>query len=446
VAGGSLAEPASASSRWPRTENQTEMKNSRRFLATAAAAIGVACGSLAATGEAKAAPPDVVIGAIYPLSGNAAPVGHDAEMALQTEAEIINGSYNIPMLLAKTSGLPNLGGAKIKLVFADSQNNPQIARTEAERLITQDHVVAIIGSYTSSTAVTISQICNRYQIPYLSAENSSPSLRQQGLTWFFRPSPTDIDFTAEMFKFFAGIGKKTGKPVHSIAIIHENSVFGTDSSRLQAADAKKAGIKVLANISYQASTPSLSVEAERLRAANADVVMPSSYTNDAILMVRSMHDIGYKPKAIVAQDAGFIDPDFIKAIGPLAEGIMSRSSYAPDAIKARPAIPAVNAMIKAHDDGKDLNDLTSREVTGLEVLADAINRAGSTKNTALQAALRATNIPGDQTIMPWVGVKFDQTGQNTEGNPVIIQYQHGAWKTIFPFEVATAPAEWDVGK
>ena len=417
----------------------------RRWLSVTAA-FGGAVWALVASAGALAAPADIVIGAVYPLSGNAAPIGHDAQMALETEADIINGHDDVPMLLGQGGGLPNLGGARIKLIFADSQNNPQVARTEAERLITQDHVIAIIGSYTSATAVTISQICNRYQIPYISAENSAPSLNQQGLAWFFRPSPTDNDFSQAMFDFFAGIGKQTGRPAHSVAIIHENSVFGTDSSRIQSGLAAKAGIKVLANISYQASTPSLAVEAERLKAANADVVLPSSYTSDAILMMRAMHDAGYTPKAILAQDAGFIDPAFLKAVGPLAEGVMSRSSFALDATKTRPAIPKVNALVKARDDGKDLTDMTAREVTALQVLADAINRAGSTENTKLQTALKATDIPGNQTIMPWVGIKVDATGQNTEGNPVIQQYQNGAWHTVFPFDVATAPAIWNVGK
>jgi branched-chain amino acid transport system substrate-binding protein len=249
-----------------------------------------------------------------------------------------------------------------------------------------------------------------------------------------------------MFDFLTGIGKQTGRPVHSVAIIHENSVFGTDSSRVQAGLADKAGIKVLANISYQSNTPSLSVEAERLKAADADVVLPTSYTSDAILLVRAMHDAGYTPKALLAQDAGYIDQAFLTASGPLADNIMSRSSFALDAVKSRPAIAKVNAFFKPRDDGKDLNDMTSREMTAMQVLADAINRAGSTDHLKLQAALKATDIPGNQTIMPWVGIKFDETGQNTEGNPVIQQYQHGVWHTIFPFDVASAPAVWEVGK
>ena len=414
----------------------------RRELLAGTATIGLGAGFARAARAAE----EIRIGAVFPLSGNAAAIGQDARHALETMADIINGDHAIPMLLGKGGGLSGLGGAKVKILFADSQNNPQIARSAAERFITEDHVVAVIGSYTSATAVTISQICNRYQVPYISADNSSPSLNKQGLDWFFRPSPTDIDFTRAMFECFAAFGDKTGEKVQSIAIIHENSVFGSDSAKLQAALAEAAGIKVLANISYQANIPSLAVEAERLRAADADVLMPSSYTSDAILLVRAMHDSGYAPKAIMAQDAGFIDPAFIAAVGPLAEGVMSRSAFAIDAVRQRPAIPAVNALFKASGANKDLNDLTARELTALQVLADALNRAQSTNNLALREALRATDIQGDQTIMPWAGVKFDETGQNVKSNPVILQRQKGEWRAVFPFAIATAPPLWHLAR
>ncbi len=132
-----------------------------------------------------------------------------------------------------------------------------------------------------------------------------------------------------------------------------------------------------ADIRYRASSASLSAEVQQIKAADADVVMPTSYTSDAILLMKGMHDVGYTPKAIMAQSAGFAEQAFMDAVGPLAEGAMSRSAFALDVAKARPAIPMVDAMYKARS-GKDLNDNTGREVTGLLVLADAINRAGST--------------------------------------------------------------------
>jgi branched-chain amino acid transport system substrate-binding protein len=388
---------------------------------------------------------DILIGAIYPMTGNSAPIGADAKSAVDTTLDIINGAHApIPVLMGKGGGLLALGGAKMKVEFADSQNDPQKARAEAERLITQEHVVAIIGSYTSATAATISQVCDRYQIPYISMDNSAPDLSRRGLKWFFRTSPQDEMFTQAMFDFYKAIGDKTGQRVKSIALIYEDSIFGTGSSNAQKKYAAEAGIPVVADLRYRANSPSLSAEAERLKAANADVVMPSSYTNDAILLLKGMNDIGYKPKAIMAQAAGFQEQDFINAVGPLAEGVMSRSSFALDAVKARPAIPTINAMFKAKAN-KDLNDNTARQVTAVLVLADAINRAGSTDPDKLHAALVATDVPGSQLIVPWKGVKFDATGQNIEATPVIQQIQGGHYVTIYPFDVAAAPAEWNMG-
>jgi branched-chain amino acid transport system substrate-binding protein len=205
-----------------------------------------------------------------------------------------------------------------------------------------------------------------------------------------------------------------------------------------------AGMTVAADIKYRANSPSLSAEAQRLKSANADMVMPSSYTSDAILLMRSMNEIGYHPM-VLAQAAGFQEQSFIDAAGPLAEGVMSRSSFALDAAKSRPAIPAVDAMYKAKAN-KDLNDNTSRQIVAVQVLADAIDRAGSSKPEDIRVALTKTDVPGDQTIMPWKGIKFDSTGQNTEATPVIQQIEHGVYHTVYPADVAVQAPVWTVGK
>jgi branched-chain amino acid transport system substrate-binding protein len=387
---------------------------------------------------------DIVIGAIYPLTGNASQIGADAQAAIGVISDIINTEHApIPMLLGKGGGLPHLNGAHIKVIFADHQNDPQKARAEAERLITQDHVVAIIGSYTSATAATISQVTERYEIPYISMDNSSPTLSRRGLKWFFRTSPHDEMFTDAMFDFFKAQGEKSGKPVKSVALFYEDSIFGSDSAAAQRKLAAAAGIKVVADIKYRANSPSLSSEAQQLKAANADVVMPSSYTSDAILLMRASNEVGYHP-VIMAQAAGFQEQSFITGAGPLAEGVMSRSSFALDAAKSRPAIPTVNAMYRAKA-GKDLNDNTARQIVAVQTLADAIDRAGSVKAEDIRAALIKTDIPGAETIMPWKGVKFDETGQNIEATPVIQQIKDGVYHTIYPFDLAVQAPVWNVG-
>jgi branched-chain amino acid transport system substrate-binding protein len=252
-------------------------------------------------------------------------------------------------------------------------------------------------------------------------------------------------FTQAMFDFFHDIGEKTGRKVHSVTLFHEDTIFGTESSAAQRQMAEAAGIKVAADIRYRANSPSLSAEVQQIKAASADVLMPSSYTSDAILLLRGLHDIGYVPPAIMAQSAGFAERALFDAVGQQMEGVMSRSAFALDAVRARPAIPAVNALYKARS-GKDINDNSGREITGLMVLADAINRAGSTDPDKIREALVATDIPGDQTIMPWKGVRFDANGQNVGATPVIVQVKDGAYHTIYPFDLASQEAVWNVGK
>ena len=405
-------------------------------------ALLLSAGALAVSGRMARAAEEVVIGVVYPLTGNGAAVGLDAKAAYEVAADIVNGTHAaIPMLMGQGGGLAKLGGAKIKLVFADSQNDPQKARAEAERLITQEKAVAILGSYTSATGATISQVTERYEVPYLAADNSSPSLHQRGLKWFFRTSPHDEMFTQGMFDFFRDIGAKIGRKAKTVALFYEDSIFGSDSSNVQRKLALAAGMEVVADIKYRAASPSLSTEAQKLKSANADVILPSSYTSDAILIMKSMNDIGYKPKAMMAQAAGFQESAFLAGAGALAEGVMSRSSFALDATKSRPAIVPVNTLYKAHNN-KDMNDNTSREITAFLTLADAINRAGSAKPDAIRQALVATDVPGDQTIMPWKGIKFDATGQNTLGTPVMQQVSGGIYRTVWPFELAVMEANW----
>jgi branched-chain amino acid transport system substrate-binding protein len=383
---------------------------------------------------------EVVIGLTYPLSGASAQIGVDAQRAFETAVDIINNDQDFDLPLARGTGLPGLGGAKIRLVFADHQGDPQKGRAEAERLITQEKVCAILGTYQSAVAVTVSQTCERYQIPFMSADNSSPSLHRRGLKYFFRASPHDEMFSAAMFDFLDAI-KKKGAKANTLAVFHEDTIFGTDSANAQTKLANERGYKIVADIKYRANSPSLSAEVQQLKAANADVLMPSSYTTDGILLVKTMADLGYKPNAIVAQAAGFSEQALYDAVGDKLEGAITRGSFSLDLAAKRPMVGKINALFKAKS-GKDLNDNTSREFMAMIVMADAINRAKSTDGEKIRDALAATEMPGEQTIMPWKRVKFDEMGQNNNADPVLLQYVGGKFVTIFPPQAAVAEAIW----
>ena len=402
--------------------------------------------ALSIVSEAPAqAPKEIVIGVLYPLSGPVAQVGIDSVNAVKLATEIINnGGSTLTLPLGKTAGLPGLGGAKIRLVIVDHQGKPDVGQAEAERLITQEKVHALFGAYFSSVTATASQVAERYGVPYMNAESSSPGLTERGFKWFFRTSPHDGHFSVAMFDFVKDLEKRRGLKIKTLGIMHEDTLFGVDSAKVQEELAKKYGYEVTVKMAYRAKTTNLDAEVGKLKAANPDVFLPTSYTSDAILFVKTAKNLDYNPKLLLAQNAGWTDPTFVTEMGKDVEGHITRAPFALDMASKKPMIRQVNEAFKKLKDnpgGRDISDVPARAFTGFITLAEAINRARSVKPEEIRKALVATNIPPDQLIMPWSGVKFDEKGQNTGVRAILQQVQKGAYATIYPFELASA----DVG-
>ena len=89
-----------------------------------------------------------------------------------------------------------------------------------------------------------------------------------------------------------------------------------------------------------------------------------------------------------------------------------------------------------------IQSLASGLLMGLIVMAEAIYRAKSIEGEKIRDALAATSIPGEQTIMPWKLIKFDDMGQNNDADPVLLQYIGGKFVTISPPQAAVAEAVW----
>src|SRR5438105_4970930 len=407
--------------------------------------LGVLLG--AAVAVSAHAQQEIRIGVIYPLTGPAASVGGELRDALELAADIINnGAPGIPDLpFSAGKGLPNLKGAKIKLVFADHQANPQTGASEAERLITQEKVVALVGAYQSAVTATASQVAERAGIPFLNPESSSATLTQRNFKWFFRTTPHDDLFVHNAFEFLHELEAKKGIKPGNIVTLNENGLWGTESGKLQAKLAPDYKYNLVKQISYPAKTTQLTSEVQSLKAANPNLVMQSSYTADAILSMRTYKELGFSPDMILANNAGFTDTEFIKTLGKDAEYIITREVWALDLAKSKPIIKQVNDLFQSRYK-INFTGNSSRTFTGLMVLADAINRAGSTDPEAIRKALVATDIAGKGLIMPWKGVKFDATGQNTLGQGILVQIMDGKYNTVWPFDLASRDVTWPMPK
>jgi branched-chain amino acid transport system substrate-binding protein len=379
---------------------------------------------------ARAADAPVRIGSPYPLSGNAASAGQAAKAAIEVAVDIINNPHPelAKLPLAAGSGLPGLGGRKVEVVFADHQGNPATAQSETLRLITQDKVVALAGAYQSSCTLTSSAVAERYGIPFMAPESSSPNLTERGFKWLFRTTPVGTDFGAAYAGFLAELAAK-GRPVAGVAIVNENTEYGSSTADAIATAVTAKGLKVALRIPYNANSTDVSSQVLQLKSANPDVVVFVSYTSDSILFVKTMRNLDYRPPVLIGDDSGFSDNAFIEAVSDLAQGAINRSSF--DAGKPGSVPYLVNEMVRQHG-GRDLDDTSARGMQGFLALMEAIDRAASTEPAKIQAALRAQNLGPDQLMIGYNGVKYDDKGQNQLASTLLVQLVGKKYVAIWP--------------
>ena len=384
----------------------------------------------------------VKIGVLYPLTGPVAQVGKDAVAAVKTALDIINNSHSIDMPLAKTRGLSGLDGAKMSIVVGDHGGKPDVGVAETEKMLNSDKVHAMFGAYYSSVTGAASQVSERAGIPWVNGESTSPKLTKRGFKYFFRVTPHDGEFTQLMFEFMNDFNSKNSGKLKTVGILHEDTLWGSDSGSTQNKMAKKQGYKVVEKIAYKAKTTTLDSEVQRLKAKNPDVLLPSSYTADAYLFLNTAAKLNYSPKLLVAQNAGYTDPKFIATMGSKAEGVITRSPFNTDLATTIPLIGDVNRLFKKHSGGRDLSDVPARAFTGFMALAQAINIAGSTDPKAIQGALKSIDIPADTLIVPYRGIQFGKDGQNSKTRGILMQVQNGKYCTVYPFELAACKLKY----
>jgi branched-chain amino acid transport system substrate-binding protein len=405
---------------------------------TAALLLGVAT-----AGSAAAQEKTVKIGALYPLSGQVAKSGEDTLNAIKLAVQVVNtANPDSKLPFGKTAGLPNLGGAKIELVAADHQGSPEIGAAEAERLIVQEKVAALIGAFHSSVAATSSQVAERYQTPYVSGESEATTLTERKFKYFFRTTPSSRTQAQDFFTFLRDLDKTGKTATKTIAIVSENTLWGQEFAKSVEGYFKEFPEFTLATkISYAQGTTDVSSEVQRLIAANPDVVMHASYDAEAILFAKTYKSFGFNPKGIMAIGAAFGSGAFRTALGEDANYFLVREHWARDLARKNALIEEVGKLYeKAY--GKPMDGTPARAFQATMVLADAINRAGSIEPAKLRQALAETNLPPDQLIMPWEGVRFDAAGQNTLTRGIFIQTQGGTPATVWPFDFAQAQLVW----
>ncbi|MCS6932457.1 MAG: ABC transporter substrate-binding protein [Acetobacteraceae bacterium] len=388
---------------------------------TRRAALAGAAAALAAPATIRAQSAPVKVGVILPTSGVLAVPGQASRRGIDLGARMI----------------AEAGGPRMEVIHADTASRPENGRVAAERLIREGCTV-LVGAWDSGTTISAAQAAEPARIPLVVNIASAPQITEQGFSMVFRnftPANVLIRNAVERIREF---GQITGELPRTAVLLHVNDTFGTSIAQAVSALWTQLGIpiQIVETLSYAVTARDLSAEVARAKAANPELLMPVTRVNDAILIVREMVRQDFVPKAIIGPGSpGPYEKAFTDAVGRFGDEYMVCVPW------HNPRNPRTAEVLQRFareypNERFELNVGFSFEA--MEIVADAIRRAGSGDPAALHAALRTTDI--QDHIMYGGPIRFDEKGQNNNIGGVMLQNQNQEPKVVGPAEVAEARA------
>jgi branched-chain amino acid transport system substrate-binding protein len=351
----------------------------------------------------------VRIGNIIPLSGPSASVGQQGKNAREMAVEEINAA----------GGIKSLGGAKLEMLYADSESKPEKGVAEAERLINTEKVHVLTGCWNSAVTYPTTAVAERYGIPFIVPVSVADKITEQGFKTVFRIAAKDSWWTRDQFAFLKDMEKEFNSPVKRLAFVYENGDWGQGFAGQWKKLAQEGGYEVVLDEPYPSTATDLSPVVQKIRRSRADVLMLVSNAADAILLTNTLAEYKVKLKAVIASGGGHADPSFLQATGDNARYMFDIVEWETDVNK--PGAKEANAKYKAKY-GENLTGEAVDAYLAVYVLADALERAGSLDPAKIRDALAATDYKsGPGMIVGYDAVQFDSSGQNKNAALVMVQ-------------------------
>ncbi len=358
----------------------------------------------------------IKVGVVLPLTGEQAKFGEIEKNSLLMGLDEIN----------KAGGV---NGRMIELLIEDDTGKPDVGRSAVEKLISQDKVVALTGGYSSSVTYAVCAVAQQRKIPFLVCTGSSDKITEQGWDYVFRIAPPVSEYPKALNSFLAEIVKP-----QSVAILHENSLFGQSGAKEFAEQCEKSGIKVLMKDGYEAGAVDFKPLLIKVKAAKPDLVYMISYVMDAALLMRQSKELNFNPKLFVGGGAGFTLPEFANNAGDAAELVFSADLWSAQ-------LPYPGAKEYSENFQKRFGSATeyhgAEAYASIYVIADALKRAKETTPEAVRDSLASTDM-----MTAFGPVKFVSYGKKKQQNALptyLVQWQKGILETVWPRNVATKP-------
>jgi branched-chain amino acid transport system substrate-binding protein len=384
-------------------------------------------GGAAGTDEQPAAPdPDaetIRIGALHPLTGGLADDGSAMNAAVQMAIDDVN----------EAGGIQSLGGAQLELVTADSQGDPEIGQTETQRMIDAG-AVALIGAFQSAVAINVATLAERSEIPFVIDVAVDDAIITDDSRYTFRLQPNATAMGEFGAQNLAAVAESGGETVERIAYMHEESAFGTSVYQAFAAEAERLGMEIVETISYNAFEVSdLTTELSRVAAADADVLAVTGYFPDGVLLAREATAVEPDVKAVYGIAHGAFD------LAQFPEDVPNGSEYYLDSNYRYDATDSTVEDIRStyfDRTGHDMRTAAMLSYQAVVLIADALERAGSAEPQDLRDALSQSSL---EPLLAYAGpIEFDETGENVNAAPIVMQVQDGEVVQVYPDEFAEA--------
>jgi branched-chain amino acid transport system substrate-binding protein len=316
------------------------------------------------------------------------------------------------------------------MVFGDARSTPEGGTSEVERMHSEG-VAAIIGGFASPIALAASQAASRYDLAYVVDVGVNDQIVARGLRNTFRFGPGFGVVTTQALDNLVRLNDAAGRPARTVVIVHEDGFFGAGMARLLQAQLPPRGFEILETIAHPTPARDMSNVALRIRALNPDLVIPSSYYAEFVLLSRTMQQQRIRPKGVYAVLNGAASNfRFVREFPDAANLVMDCNHWADP---RKPKTAQVRRL--AEQGGRFWLYNTPLNYSCVMLVVDAIERAGSADRGRIIEALAASTFADH--IMPYGPTRF-VNGQNQGAAPVNTQVQDRDIKVIFPTDFADA--------
>jgi branched-chain amino acid transport system substrate-binding protein len=388
------------------------------FAVAALAATTVAACSSASTGSAggTASSSPITIGMSLPMTGIAADVAKSGYQGYELWASQVNS----------TGGLL---GRKVKINMLDDGFDPNQAAADYTRLISQDHVNLVLGTFSSLLNAPASAVAARQGMLYVEPSGGASTLFTRGFTGLFFAQPGTTATLPDQFVNWIASRPASQRPA-TAAYVTQDDPSASPAIAIFKTKLQALGVKTVYYQVYDPSTTNFDSIASAIAADKPQMVIQGAVADDGGQFVRSLQKLNYSPKILFQTNAP-TDAAYPSAIGGAAnaDGVFTAQSWSASA-----SYPGNAAFVSSYtkEFGAPPTEDAANSYTAGQVLAAAVKAVGSLNQQALSTWLHS------HTVSTIAGpLKWDKTGV-PEGSLLLSQWQNGTLQVVAPASAATS--------